>query len=117
MPRLLFIDDDPIILEGFQFIFEGEGFMVDTAQDIEMVLKLIQGNSYKYIILDYIFPDMNGWEMAQRIRDVKSHVNLIFLSGKVTAQDELKKHGISISGFFLKPLKVEDLAEFIKMGL
>ena len=37
--KLLFVDDDPAILEGFQYIFEEHGFHVDLANDIEELMK------------------------------------------------------------------------------
>ena len=111
--RLLFVDDDPAILEGYQYIFEAEGFKVDLAQDETTLIHLIKKRNYQTIILDYNIGSKKGAELAKEI-DEFCDSELIFISGQVGAESELKRMNIKYDGFFLKPLKAEDLLGFIK---
>ncbi len=113
--RLLFVDDDPVILEGYRFIFEDEGFKVDIALDENTLMRLIEKNEYETIILDYNIGEKKGAEIAKQIRKI-CDAEIIFISGQNSAEEELKRNGIRYNGFFLKPLKAEQLLEFITGG-
>jgi DNA-binding response OmpR family regulator len=112
-PRLLFIDDDRAILDGYRFIFEGEGFRVDVATDSKSALELVKKHSYSIIVMDYILPGVKGDDLAEQIQEINSSISLIFISGQKSAEEELQRRGIFVSGFFMKPLKTETLIDFI----
>ena len=112
-PRLLFIDDDRAILDGYRFIFEGEGFIVDVATDSKIALELVKKHSYSIIVMDYILPGVRGDDLAEQIQEINSSISLIFISGQKSAEEELQRRGLLVSGFFMKPLKTETLIDFI----
>jgi len=112
-PRLLFIDDDRAILDGYRFIFEGEGFIVDVATDSKIALELVKKHSYSIIVMDYILPGVRGDDLAEQIQEINSSISLIFISGQKSAEEEVQRRGLLVSGFFMKPLKTETLIDFI----
>ena len=117
LERLLFVDDDMAILDGYKFIFESEGFKVDLALDSASMMKLVDENKYDMIILDYHLRGEKGLDMINEIYEKNSHQKLVFISGQKNAEEELHRLGIPVAGFFLKPLKVEDLLDFITAKL
>ena len=112
--RLLFVDDDLAILDGYKFIFESEEFIVDLATDSVTLIDLVREIKYDMIILDYILTEENGIFLATEIHRIRPDQKLIFISGKRNVENELKNHDISFTGFFMKPLKAEDLLNFIR---
>ena len=112
-PRLLFIDDDRAILDGYRFIFEGEGFIVDVATDSKIALELVKKHSYSIIVMDYILPGVRGDDLAEQIQEINSSISLIFISGQKSAEEAVQRRGLLVSGFFMKPLKTETLIDFI----
>ena len=115
--RLLFVDDDPAILEGYRYIFEDEGYSVDIAQNLSELMICIKLYDYDVIILDYNLDKLNGVEISKQIKEVKPDVRLIFISGQKNAEEELINNNIRIDGFFEKPLKAEMLLEYISSYL
>jgi len=115
--RLLFIDDDQSILDGYKFIFEGEGFTVDLATDSVSMMKLIDENNYDMIVMDYHLRGEKGMDLINEIYQKTSNQKIVFISGQKDAEEELERLSIPIAGFFLKPLKVEELLEFISKKL
>ncbi len=111
--KLLFVDDDPAILEGFQYIFEEHGFHVDLANDIEELMKQLDDKKQDLIILDYRIGQMKGTDIAKKILEKKKEVDLIFISGYRDAVVELRRNNIKVAGFLEKPLKAETLLEYI----
>jgi DNA-binding NtrC family response regulator len=117
LERLLFVDDDMAILDGYKFIFESEGFKVDLAVDIASMMKLLTENNYDMIIMDYHLKGEKGMDVINEIYQKKPGQKIVFISGQKNADEELQRLGIPIAGFFLKPLKVDDLLEFITAKL
>ena len=112
--RLLFVDDDAAILEGYKFIFENEGFSVDLAMDSKSLMELLQKNDYDMIILDYYLSEEKGIDLARDIHRIRPEQRLTFISGNRNSENEIKKHDISITGFLMKPLKVEEMLNYIR---
>ena len=111
--RLLFVDDDPGILDGYKFIFENEGFDVDIALDSKTMMKLLKGKKYDMIILDYYLQEEKGTETALRILQVDPKIELVFISGESFAWEELKAKNIPVTAFFVKPLRAEALLDYV----
>jgi DNA-binding response OmpR family regulator len=111
--RLLFIDDDKAILEGYKFIFESEGFIVDITEDSESALELARKNHYTIIIIDYILPGIRGDELAEKLLQTDESAELIIISGQLSAEEELQRRGVKVREVFMKPLKMETLVDYI----
>jgi DNA-binding response OmpR family regulator len=111
--RLLFVDDDITILEGYQYIFDDEGFQVDLASSQDELLQLLEQNRYDIIIMDYHIGYLKGFKVAEQIQQIAKGVKIIFISGQKNAEEELYRNNVGIAGFFLKPLKAEELLEYI----
>ena len=111
--RLLFVDDDPDILDGYKYIFEGEGFAVDLATNSGKMLELIMENKYDMIILDYYLDGEKGVETSKKIHRIEPKIELVFLSGQSYAWEELKAKNIPVTAFFVKPLKAEVLLDSV----
>ena len=112
--RLLLVDDDAAILEGYKFIFENEGFSVDLAMDSKSLMELVQKNDYDMIILDYYLSEEKGIDLARDIHRIRPDQRLTFISGNRNSVNEIKKQDISITGFLMKPLKVEEMLNYIR---
>lgn len=68
--KILFVDDDPSILEAFKRGLRKE-FSVDTAEDGEEALRaLAQKGPYAVIVADLRMPMMSGTELLHRVRDL-----------------------------------------------
>jgi len=112
--RLLIVDDDPGILDGYKFIFENEGFIVDLAADSKTTMELIMDKKYDMIILDYYLPDEKGTEIATKIHQIDPKIELVFISGESYAWEELKTKKIPVTAFFIKPIRAEALLDYVK---
>ena len=76
---VLAIDDDYAITELLSIILRSHGFDVITANNSEDGLRLIAEKSPNVITLDLMMPDINGWEMCEKIRTF-SKIPILVLS-------------------------------------
>jgi CheY-like chemotaxis protein len=78
---ILFIDDEPSILEMRRLVFETLGYSVLTAISGEEGLEAFRLNAVDAVVLDYLMPGMDGEETARRIREVRIDIPIILSSG------------------------------------
>lgn len=67
--RILVIDDDPAISEALNEMLSVAGFAVSTAPNGVIGLNLALKEHPHLILLDIMMPEMNGWEMLEKLRE------------------------------------------------
>src|SRR5215469_1676902 len=78
---ILFVDDEPAILEVRRVLFEALNYSVLTACSGEKALSLLQEWPVDAVVLDYLMPAMDGEEIARRIRKMHAPMAILLSSG------------------------------------
>lgn len=108
--RILVVDDIDDNLFLLQTLLETEGYKVDTAGNGGSALEKVESFPPDLILMDVMMPDMNGFEVKQKIRQ---NPNLPFMPIlMVTAYDSISaNHGQAIepSSFIRKPIEFDQL--------
>jgi CheY-like chemotaxis protein len=112
--RILLIEDEEKVS---RFIVKGltaERYAVDTASDGKRGLELVQTYNYDLIILDLMLPEMDGFEVARRLKERKNNSTLIMmLSSAGDSGDGARCRQLGISIHLLKPISPSDLLKAI----
>jgi CheY-like chemotaxis protein len=88
---LLCIDDEPTVLTVRKMLLESKGYRVLLATSGPEGLAIVQREQVHTVIVDYKMPEMNGAEVAERIRSLFPGMPIIMLSAYVgLADSELK---------------------------
>ena len=116
--RVLVVDDvaDNIFL--VQFILESQGYEVNTAQSGKAALAQIEIAKPKpdLIILDLMMPEMNGFEVIDRLRNQKNlpHIPTILMTANTSVSCQQAK-GAGADEVIYKPLELEQLVAKIAL--
>ncbi len=114
--KILFIDDDIVQLNLYSELLKGEGFHTTICQNSLDALSLIQTNQFDLIFSDIQMPDMNGFELVERIRmgtfDGAQTVPVIALSGSSKVSEQ-KFNEAGFSGFISKPFTSESIMDIV----
>ena len=92
---ILVVDDDKSIVDLLRDFLENEGFYVNTANDTNQALVLLEQNTIDCIVLDVMMPGQNGFELCRQIR-LKSNVPILFLSALSDDVDKIR--GLALGG-------------------
>ncbi len=118
--RILAVDDDPDIRNTIQLLMKETKVRVDTAAGGEEALRLIdeagkKGEDYHIILLDWKMPGMDGFETANRIREIITQtVPILFLTAYDGAELEEEVIHVGHSGILAKPFFVSAFKEKIQ---
>jgi len=114
MPHILAIDDDRTVLRLVEKAFVDTDFQITTCDAAEKGLPLLVDGKIDVCLLDIMLPEMNGLELAKKIRSIDAKLPIIFitsLDGSDTAIEAMK---LGAYEFITKPLdmqQVQDLTE------
>ena len=107
--NILLVDDDlknSMLLKRF---LEVEGFNVIYANNGAIGWELYNTSNPDLILLDINMPEMNGFELAQKIREVNQKVLIFFLTDRTEKDDRLKGFSLKGNDYIPKPFYPEEL--------
>src|SRR5262245_13053811 len=88
--RILFVDDDDTIREAMVAILNWFGHDTFSASRGRSAINLYRTNDIDLVITDFEMPDMKGYDLAQRIREINPSAKIIMLTSLGNATDEDK---------------------------
>src|SRR6201995_1255751 len=93
--RVLLVEDEENLREAIKLNLELEGYEVEEADTGMKALRKAQEQRFNLIILDVMLPEMDGFDVCQKIRMTDIDTPIIFLTAKDTSQDKVAgfKHG------------------------
>jgi len=117
--RLLLIDDDPNLILLVKDYLEFRGYQVDTAENGQEALDLLQRETPDMIICDVMMPQMDGYSFVEHVRkDARtSWIPVLFLSAKGQSQDRVKGLNIGADVYMVKPFEPEELVAQVESSL
>lgn len=88
-PRVLIVDDDPLMLERLEAIVTRAGFDASTADSSRAALRLLQTEHCPIVISDWAMPDMDGLELCRAVRSASlpGYTYMLLLTARDTQQD------------------------------
>ena len=112
---ILVIDDEQLMVEMYSTILQGNGYIVTHAYSGQQGIEVFSQNPQKFdlVLLDFLFPDLNGEKVFERLREIKPTVKIILMSGLDGSRkvDNLLKAG-AIS-FIEKPCRSQKLVDSV----
>ncbi|RMF41281.1 MAG: response regulator [Planctomycetota bacterium] len=110
-PKLLIVEDIDDAREMLKLLLESEGYEVVAAPDGPTALQLIETESPDVALVDIGLPEMDGYELARRIRQKydKSEIRLIALTGYGRPSDRKKARKAGFDGHLVKPVHLDQL--------
>lgn len=72
MPKILFVEDDPMISEIYAKKFQASGFDVVCATNGNEVFSHLSKERFDLVLLDLVLPEMTGMEILRKIREDES---------------------------------------------
>jgi len=101
--KILFTDDDPLILDALSACVEREGYQAFVAKDGNEALALWREERPDIICLDIMMAVCNGYQVCQEIRKKDKETPILFLSAKNEVSDVVAGLNLGADDFIRKP--------------
>jgi CheY-like chemotaxis protein len=106
---ILAVDDQAIFLSTLTSFLKGTQYKLTCTASCKTALDYLQKNSPDLFILDIMMPEMDGFELAQKIKDIGQTAPIIFLTGNATKEYVLKAVIAGGKDFIVKPVSKEQV--------
>lgn len=113
---LLVIEDDEIMRRALKRIFEDEGYRVISAADGTQLSSVLDDSAIDLIILDVGLPWINGYELAQLMKEHAElkYIPMVFVSGRTSDQDIKRGFEVGADDYIKKPFDVDKIKKSIR---
>lgn len=110
-PRVLVVEDDPILRRLAVKLLEGERYKTLDAEDGQTGLSLAFTYKPDLILLDRVLPDLDGMEVLRRLRAhfVTTHIPVIMVTSRDELNDRIEGLGSGADDYVGKPFDSREL--------
>jgi len=112
--RILVVEDEHRIAQAIKEGLEQESYAVDVCYDGEDGYNTAAADEYDLIILDVMMPEMNGYEVCQKLRQSGNHTPILMLTAKDQSRDIVQGLDNGADDYLAKPFSFEVLLARIR---
>ncbi len=113
-PTIYVVDDDADVLRSLRFLLEADGFDVRTFRNASALLDAARSTGVDCFVIDYKMPDMNGIDLARRLRHRDMAAPIILITGYPDENIAARAAAAGVHDVLLKPLLDESLVSRIR---
>ncbi len=113
-PKILLCEDDNNLGMVLKNYLELNDYDVILERDGRLGLAAFQREKFDICLLDVMMPNMDGFTVAEEIRDINPDVPLFFLSAKTMKDDIIQGYKLGADDYITKPFDSEVLLHKIK---
>ncbi len=117
MSNILIVDDEKEIADLVEIYLKNENFKVYKYYQSEEVLEQLENLSLDLAILDVMMPEIDGFQLCQKIREKNYNFPIIFATAKVEEMDKIKGLTLGADDYITKPFEPLELIARVKAQL
>ena len=115
-PRILIVDDDPVIIKFIRANLKAGDYETLAAMDGSEAIQTVERELPDLVLMDIMMPKVDGFEACRRLREW-SQIPVIMLSARGDAQDKVKCLDMGADDYITKPFGVGELLARVKAVL
>ena len=116
MSKVLIVEDEENLAKFVGLELKHEGYEVETVLDGRSGLDAALENNYDVILLDLMLPELNGLEVARRLRESKK-TPIIMMTARDSVIDRVSGLDYGADDYLVKPFAIEELLARIRVCL
>lgn len=113
MSRILIVEDEEVLADSLQDIFQGEGHQVSAVYDGRQALEALARERVDLVLLDLMLPLVDGIAILEALRRDWPTTAVIV----VTASSRTALKDLAVEGYLRKPFSLEALLRKVKAAL
>jgi len=117
--KVLVVDDDDLVLIAIQELLTPLGFAVTALSNGPEALEKVSEGQFELVILDVSMPEMTGFEVCQKIRQMGSYADTPILMLTARSGEEDRQRGMEAGAnlYLPKPISPKRLISLVEEAL
>jgi putative two-component system response regulator len=116
-PRVLCVDDEPVILQILRRLLEIQGFEPVTCADAAAAVASFDDGTFDVVLTDIHMPGMDGLALMQTLRDRRPDLPVVVVTGHGTVDTAIEALREGANGMLIKPFTGEELLAEVRRAL
>lgn len=116
-PKILYVEDDVNLGFVTKDNLLKRGYDITLCEDGLTAAQTFQKQKFDLVILDVMLPKIDGFALAQKLRDKDKNVPIIFLTAKSMLEDKLQGFKLGADDYITKPFSIDELSHKIEVFL
>ena len=116
-PRVLCVDDEPVILQILRRLLEVQGFDPVTCSDPLTAVSIFTEGAFDVVVTDIHMPTMDGLALMRALRDVQPELPVVVVTGHGTVDTAIQALREGATGMLVKPFTGEELLGEVRRAL
>ena len=108
--RVLLVEDEPKVAAFIQQGLTEQSFAVDIAPDGESAVDLARVTPYDVVILDVMLPDIDGFTVCRKLRELRTDLPILMLSARGMVEDRVRGLNTGADDYLTKPFAFSELS-------
>jgi len=116
-PRILVVDDEPIVCESCKRILGEEGYEVDIALSGQEAFEKMKRDTYDVVLTDLKMPGIDGMEVLRTLRKDYSETMVIMITGFSTVETAVEAMKLGAFDYIPKPFTPDEVSIVVKKAI
>ena len=115
--RILVVEDDVEVSRAVAKMLDDLGYPSVACRDAQETLGHIQSQTFDLLLIDYRMPDMTGLDLILMLKQDKSKIPIIMMTGDPATKDRMSAEKLGIFTILRKPITMNQLAMALEGAL
>jgi CheY-like chemotaxis protein len=102
--RVLIVDDEPLVLKSVARVVRLMGYDVTLAADGYEAIERLRARPFDVIVSDVSMPQMDGFELLKRVREIDRRVPVVLATGTPDERDAQAALDLGAFQYLVKPV-------------
>ena len=111
--KVLVVDDEDIVLESCQAVFELEGFEVMLVPSADEAIKAMKNDNFALLLIDVKMPKRDGMYLMEKVKEKWPNIPIIVMSGYCTTETINEAFKMGAANFIAKPFEPDELIKTV----
>ncbi|MFC1664560.1 PleD family two-component system response regulator [Pseudomonadota bacterium] len=113
--RVLMIDDSLLVRKNMELCMQALNITLDTAEDAETGMRMIENKQYQMIFMDIVLPEMDGYQACKLIKtkEATRNVPVIMMTSKTSPFNKVRGVMVGCDQYLTKPVNARALRDVI----
>ena len=107
--KILIIEDEKLLADSVKMLLERKGFKVECVYDGKSGEQYAELGVYDLLILDVMMPEMDGYQVARKVRSKRCATPILMLTAKSSLEDRIEGLNAGADYYLTKPFDTREL--------
>jgi DNA-binding response OmpR family regulator len=115
--QILYVEDDKLLSKSVELMLQQEGHFCHSTRLGAQAIELAKRNRYDVIVLDVMLPDIDGFEVINRLRDEGVRTPFLIQTGLVDRSTADSALAVELEEVLIKPFEKDEFLERLEAVL